>query len=241
MRIPGFLLFLAALSAVTAETSQDDRKLQKNHVRKLSKSSSKSSFKKDTITLKVTNLSWQQPFGGVFVMTHNAHVDPLFTLGEEASEELALLAENGSPGPLVDLYSGAHGVGTTFGFAEGAPFGGNVGANTFYIDIPYDSDYPYVSLATMAINTNDCFIAINGRKLSPGDVFTGPGYDAGSEANNELCSSIPGPACPAGSGNNRSGGGEGFVHVHRGFFGVGDLSQAGYDWRNPMVRFEVMH
>ena len=105
MRIPGFLLFLAALSAVTAETSQDDRKLQKNHVRKLSKSSSKSSFKKDTITLKVTNLSWQQPFGGVFVMTHDAHVDPLFTLGEEASEELALLAENGSPGPLVDLYS----------------------------------------------------------------------------------------------------------------------------------------
>ena len=37
------------------------------------------------------------------------------------------------------------------------------------------------------------------------------------------------------------GGGEGFVHVHRGFFGIGDvLSQAGYDWRNPMVRYEIM-
>ena len=145
----------------------------------------------------------------------------------------------GDPGPLVDLYSPMWTVGEAFAFTQGAPF---FGGDSFVIEIPYDSKYPYVSLATMAINTNDCFVAINGRKLMPGDVFTGPGYDSGSEENNELCSSIPGPACAAIDPNNvRSGNGEGFVHVHRGFFGVGgDLSAAGYDWRNPMVLYEVL-
>jgi hypothetical protein len=64
-------------------------------------------------------------------------------------------------------------------------------------------------------------------------------YDAGSENNNELCSSIPGRACPGESGNVHSGDGEGVVHVHRGFFGIGNLRQADYDWRNPMVMVEV--
>lgn len=93
----------------------------------------------------------------------------------------------------------------------------------------------------MAIHTNDCFVAINGRKLTKGDVFTGVGYDAGSEENNERCASIPGPRCEQfAPGNVISGNGEGFVHVHRGFFGLQELSASGYDWRNPMVRFEVL-
>ena len=68
-----------------------------------------------------------------------------------------------------------------------------------------------------------------------------PGLDAGSEENNELCESIPGPGCAnVTAGNIRSFNGEGFVHVHRGFFGIGDLlPQQQYDWRNPMVRVVV--
>lgn len=63
----------------------------------------------------------------------------------------------------------------------------------------------------------------------------GPAYDAGTEENNESCQSIPGPACGA-TGNVASGNGEGFVHVHRGFFGVGGtLPQADFDWRNPIM------
>lgn len=129
-------------------------------------------------------------------------------------------------------------VGDAFAFTDGAPY---MGGESFVVEIDYDPKFPYVSLATMAIHTNDAFVAINGRKLMPGDVFTGPAYDAGSEENNELCSSIPGPACASiDTGNIRSGNGEGFVHVHRGFFGIGDLSAAGYDWNNPMVLYEVM-
>ena len=32
--------------------------------------------------------------------------------------------------------------------------------------------------------------------------------------------------------------GEGFIHVHRGVHGIGDLDAAEYDWRNPMLRVE---
>ena len=190
-----------------------------------------------TISIKFTNLAFQQPLSGFFVLTHNKHAEPLFTLGAPASDALARLAEDGNPGPLVDMYTGMDGVGYAGTFTEGAPF--FVGGS-YVIEIPYSKKYPYVSVASMAINTNDCFVAINGMKLDSGDYIWGPGYDSGTEVNNELCSSIPGPACPADSGNEESGDGEGVVHVHRGFHGVGDLSEAGYDWRNPMILFEVM-
>ena len=76
--------------------------------------------------------------------------------------------------------------------------------------------------------------------MSPGEVISAPGYDAGTEENNEDCESIPGPACSASSGNAVSGNGEGFVHIHRGFFGIGgQLSQQGYAWLNPMIRIEI--
>jgi hypothetical protein len=186
--------------------------------------------------LTIANLAFQQPFGGFFVMVHNANADPLFTLGTAATAELAILAEDGNPGPLAGFYDGAKGVLSSVAFTDGAP---TFVGEKLVIPVTVTKDYPYVTIASMAINTNDCFVAINGVKLSPGDRITGPGYDAGTEVNNELCNSMPGPGCPPNSGNVRSGGGEGVVHVHRGFSGVGDLPQAGYDWRNPMVLVEV--
>jgi len=88
-------------------------------------------------------------------------------------------------------------------------------------------------------------VALNSQRVDAG-VYNSPGYDSGTERNNESCSSIPGPACPRDDPdvpiNAASGDGEGFVHVHRGFFGIGDdgiLGEAGYDWRNPMMRVEI--
>lgn len=189
------------------------------------------------ITLKITNLTYLQPFSSFIVILHNRDADPLFVLGEEASTELAVLAEDGNPGPLLSKYRGAFGVKYADVHEVGAPYDGGEVA---YINVPYERNFPYITIASMAINTNDCFVALNGAYLSPGQVIDVPGYDAGTEANNELCSSIPGPACPSASGNVRSGNGEGYVHIHRGFKGVGDrLSSAGYDWRNPMMKVEV--
>lgn len=63
---------------------------------------------------------------------------------------------------------------------------------------------------------------------------------AGTEANNELCTHIPGPACSDTPGNEEDGPGEGFVHIHRGFHGVGgELAGADYDWRNPVAEIYI--
>ena len=63
---------------------------------------------------------------------------------------------------------------------------------------------------------------------------------AGTEVNNELCSHIPGPACSATSGNAEQEPGEGFVHIHRGFYGIGgELSAAGYNWQNPVAEIYI--
>lgn len=193
----------------------------------------------DTITLKITNLSFLQPFGPLFVMVHNADAIPLFTLGIEASVNLQILAETGDPTPLAEVYANAEGVFFSGIYTEGSPWGG--GADIF-ITIPYlGNAFPYLTIAGMALNTNDGFIALNGVRIIPDLIVTGPMYDAGSENNDEDCRSIPGPACPQDSGNVRSGNGEGIVHVHRGFFGLNpDLPANRYDWKNPVMRVELM-
>ncbi|MBA4177703.1 MAG: hypothetical protein C0505_14275 [Leptothrix sp. (in: Bacteria)] len=67
-------------------------------------------------------------------------------------------------------------------------------------------------------------------------------YDAGSEVNDELCVPIPGPffaECGGSGGGARPGGGEGFVHVHRGMHGTGDFKSSMRDWRNPVAQVRV--
>lgn len=142
--------------------------------------------------------------------------------------------------PLVNAYStpSSQGVSSVSAFSQGAPY---VGGETFQVQVTVSDQFPLVTIATMAINTNDCFTSLNGVRLRRGMVMDVPGLDAGSEVNNEQCNSIPGPGCANVDTNNvRSGGGEGFVHVHRGFFGEGNLlPQSAYDWRNPMMRVVV--
>lgn len=63
-------------------------------------------------------------------------------------------------------------------------------------------------------------------------------YDAGSEANSESCTYIPGPPC--GNAEVRdTGDAEGFVHVHAGVHGIGDLDPAMHDWRNPVAEITI--
>jgi hypothetical protein len=74
----------------------------------------------------------------------------------------------------------------------------------------------------MTIHSNNCFVAINGMMLGKGDMLFFPGLNSGSEENsNKNCASMSGPACTTVLGNTTDGNGEGFVHVHRGFFGLG--------------------
>jgi hypothetical protein len=98
--------------------------------------------------LKITNLSFLQPFGPFAVIIHNDQVPPLFTLGSPSSPELARLAEDGTPVPLVDLYAAMDGVGEAFGFTEGVPF---LGGESLEIPISVSPEYPYVSVASMGM------------------------------------------------------------------------------------------
>lgn len=201
--------------------------------------SSSSSDDGEKLTLTIVNESFNQPFSGFFVMVHNSETEPLYRRGQPSSDALATLAEDGNPGPLVDYYSANNdGVLSAGIFNSGAPY---FGGETLQIEVEVTDYYPLVTIATMAINTNDCFTSINGARLYSGQVLDLPGLDAGSEENNEQCNSIPGPGCADISSDNvRSLNGEGFVHVHRGFFGIGSLPNAiRYDWRNPMMRVVV--
>jgi hypothetical protein len=170
-------------------------------------------------------------------MVHNEDAIPLYALGESPSVALSILAENGDPTPLAEAYANQEGIFFSGIYNEGAPWNGG---GQIFITLPYRDAFPYLTMASMAMNTNDAFVGLNGVRIFPDLVLTGPAMDAGSEINNENCTSIPGPACSAIPGNVRSGNGEGFVHVHRGFYGIGDLPQYIYDWRNPMIRIEML-
>eukprot|EP00585_Thalassiosira_rotula_P006601 CAMPEP_0196133740 /NCGR_PEP_ID=MMETSP0910-20130528/2835_1 /TAXON_ID=49265 /ORGANISM="Thalassiosira rotula, Strain GSO102" /LENGTH=236 /DNA_ID=CAMNT_0041393491 /DNA_START=98 /DNA_END=805 /DNA_ORIENTATION=- len=176
------------------------------------------------ITLNILNEAFKQPFSPFFVMIHNSDADPLYVRGQEASDALATLAENGDSTDLVSYYDGADGV-----YFAGTKGGLTLGGQTLSFMVEVTDEFPLVTIASMAVNTNDCFVALNGVPLLPGMVLDTPGLDAGSEVNNENCSSIPGPACDPDSGNVADGEGEGFVHIHRGVRGDTNLT-LDFDW-----------
>ena len=106
--------------------------------------------------------------------------------------------------------------------------------------------FDHVSVAAMLIPTNDGFFAINGVAGPKGNRLLGldsPAYDAGSERNDERCASIPGPEfaeCGGpGGGGKPEGDEEGYVHIHAGIHGIGDLPPEVRDWRNPVARIVV--
>ncbi|MCP5449148.1 MAG: spondin domain-containing protein [Gammaproteobacteria bacterium] len=158
----------------------------------------------------------------------------LFTLGEAASDELAAMAEGGDTAPLeAALLDSGQVVGT--GHSQGLLGPGQ----SVTVEVPA-GNANRISLAAMILPTNDGFIALNGVEVprAGSQAFRVPGYDAGSEPNDELCASIPGPLC-GGEGGSPNAGGEGFVHIHAGIHGIGDLSAADYDWRNPVATVTV--
>ena len=152
------------------------------------------------LTITVQNIAYSQPMSPFFVMVHNDDAPPLFEVGKPATKALGALAEDAETKFLENMYR----VGKTEGVddvqivANGQGSGGTKGlledGEYTEITVTVSSAYPYVSMVSMAVNTNDCFVGINAKKLTPGMVLTTPGYDSGTELNNEDCRFIPGPA-----------------------------------------------
>ena len=188
-------------------------------------------------TIKLTNMAYGQPFGPIFVLNHNNSATPLFTVGNTASKELEFLAEQGSPELLVNEYTSSLGVKATV--TVGSPTEPLFPGKSIAFQFDTSETFPYISIATMAVNTNDCFAGF--RRLQPLDglLLHSPGYDAGTEINDELCIHVPGPACFEYNQTHTDDDGEGYVHVHRGMHGIGDLDASIYDWRNPMLQIQI--
>ncbi len=176
----------------------------------------------------ITNMTRGQVFTPVLVATHKNGVT-LFTAGEPASEELEQLAESGDAAPLADVLSAMHHRVGAVAVSEGGPFGAG---ESVTVQVPASRQYNRMSLASMLAITNDGFIALNNVQARRGTRMA-PVYDAGTEDNDELVDHIPGPG---GEGYNMEDG-EGFVHIHAGIHGIGDLPEPeNLDWRNPAAK-----
>lgn len=183
----------------------------------------------------ITNLTAGQPISPPLIVSHRSSI-ALAEVGQPASDELAIVAEDGDAGPLASLLETLDQV-RDLAVAEGPiPPGGS---RSVTLDIRAGD---VLSGVGMLVNSNDAFFFLDSLRVSRfrGERVAVAAWDSGSEANTEDCDDIPGPACPADSGNNRqTEGAEGFVHVHRGIHGGSDLSPAAYDWRNPSVLITV--
>jgi hypothetical protein len=162
-------------------------------------------------------------------------MDPIFTLGEAASPELAGVAEDADNPPLVAALESdpkVIDVQTLDGVVQPG--------ETKSVIVEGTRRFDRVSVVGMLVTTNDAFYALS---AVPAPLFGeisrySPAYDAGSEANSEDCMYIPGPPCGMG-GVHDPAEAEGYVYIHPGIHGIGDLDPAEHDWRNPVARISI--
>jgi len=160
-----------------------------------------------TFTFAIVNDSanlgaYVTPLGPIFYATHSLEWR-LFTTGEDASPGLEVLAEDGSPAGLVGETSGAPGTGEvgaqpiTVERPDDPPGPAGQG-ETFRFDVTPTIAYPYVSIASMAVESNDAFLAFDEKGIKLLDPTGSPlpveviqadinrklaVWDAGTEAN----------------------------------------------------------
>ena len=157
--------------------------------------------------------------------------DRFFASGFAASSELEIIAETGDSAPLAGSLD-AYDV-SSLGFI------GPGGSDTTVVATK--GAYQGVSIASMLIPTNDTFFAVNGIDGPSGNktiAVHAIGYDAGTELNDELCVSLPGPGC-GGDPGPASDNGEGYIYVSNGIRGVGDLDADALDFNNPVARITI--
>ncbi len=189
-----------------------------------------------TYAVTITNLTRGQIFSPPIVISHNRNFS-LFTLGEPASDQLYPLAEDGDTGPLIDSFDPSsvfdHIVGTNI-----------LPGDSLTLEITTRPSFKYISAAGMLVTTNDAFFAIRDVEVPlRGKVkVEAEAYDAGSEANSEDCSFIPGPPC-GNVGVRDEVGAEGYVYIHAGIHdGAGPpdgVDPMEHDWRNPVAQITI--
>jgi len=189
----------------------------------------------ETFKVTVTNLTFGQVISPPLAVSHSRDF-ALWHVGEPASPELVGIAEDALYGPMMAYLPTVAAVEDFDRAAAPLPPGHSV-------TLMVDAAYPFneISVVGMLVTTNDAFFGVHAPQLPfkrMTDVYFGNAYDAGSEVNNEDCAFVPGPPCEN-VGVRDPDGAEGFVHIHRGIFGIGDLVPEVRDWRNPVAKVTI--
>lgn len=182
----------------------------------------------------VTNLTKGISFTPLFAASHKRGVG-LFTLGEEASNEILRVAEGGDIGPLQEQWNNHRRVYNTTA-TEGLLGPGQSVTFTLSSRGRFDR----LSMASMLLPTNDTLAALRGVELPHwgSKTYRFRAYDGGTETNDELCANIPGPQC-GGSPFSPEDDGEGYVYPSPGIHGEADLSRAQYQWQGAIGKVKV--
>lgn len=171
-----------------------------------------------------------------FLVTHPGNIS-VFTVGGAAVAPLATLAETGSPAELVASIGASPSVGGAV-----AGDGPVLPGETKTIRVTTTAGADYLTATAMFATTNDAFWAVQAIPL-PASGTTNVAatvYDAGTEANNELCSHIPGPPCAGDSSNSRATAtAEGVIREHGGLTGSGDLDAAALNWNADDIQIAI--
>lgn len=190
----------------------------------------------------ITNITKGQIFSPPIAVVHKADIS-LFTLGQPASTNLAIMAEDGMAGPLAEELNAHELVRDTAVAADPLMPGKSVS-----LMVRGDGRFNKISVAGMLVTTNDTFFAATLDRPPSYDVFLKNGrgmtraqaeaYDAGTEANSEDCGFIPGPPCGS-AGVHDPAAAEGYVYISNGIHGIGDVDKAAYDWRSAVAVITV--
>jgi len=193
-----------------------------------------------SFNVEVTNLSNQQPFAPVATVLHTSGYHG-FSLGSMASDGLELLAEGGDPSSFIAASNEQNMVlNSVSGTGVIAPGGNET------ITVQGNSSQPRLSLAGMLVNTNDGFIGLDDVDLGSLDIgdslhLQARVYDAGTEANTEAASDVPGQG---GEGINAARDDRDFIAVHSGIVSMDDgltssALDASYRFDNPAAQIII--
>lgn len=144
-----------------------------------------------TYSFTVKNLTHSQPLSPIGIVLHT-DAFTAWSIGESASLALEELAEGGANGNFIALDDSAK-----LESASGTGLLMSGSSETIEVSVAGNQDTLELSLATMLVNTNDAFAGVTGLDLAALDMDESievvlPVYDAGTEINDELVSTIPG-------------------------------------------------
>jgi len=208
------------------------------------------------LSLTLTNLTQGVFLTPVITAAHPADMHS-FVLGEAASDALTAMAEGGDISGLSTMWTAANAD-----VNENPNMGALPPGMSISYDMTTDAANTHLSLNTMIIPSNDGFIALDEWEI-PTEAGTYTvflnGYDAGTEANDELIvgmpAAMPGVAgIPGAPGMDAGTGGTGItdmsnnttVHIHPGTIGDDNLSGGKSDldntihrWLNPVAKLTI--